>query len=178
MFTELLLFVERRASLGVAEQIINDARLEDEGAFTAVGNYSHVEGIKLLDSASRYLDTPAGDLMRQFGYELFERLMELHPQFDFHGGDLFSFLYGVQGHIHAEIEKLYYDSSPPRIVASGDAQQIIVTYESHRPFAMMAMGLIEGCCAHLGQKYVVKMQGDTPHGQTRATFVLVRDEEV
>ena len=81
VFTELVDFVERHTSVPIAELIISEAGLENDGAFTTVGNYPHSEAIKLVISASEHLNTPVADLMRQFGNELFVRLLDSHPQF-------------------------------------------------------------------------------------------------
>jgi hypothetical protein len=171
VFTELVEFVERHTSMTVAESIICEAELENDGAFTSVGNYPHSEAIKLVISASKHLDTPVVDLMRQFGNELFVRLLDSHPQFlDQETGDAFAFLSRVQNHIHAEVSKLYPDSSPPVVHTSMEDGKMIVSYKSHRPFAMIAMGLIEGCCTFFDETLVVELQGDPNDVSNRATF--------
>ena len=175
IFTELMDFIERHTSVPVAETIIDEARLENEGAFTSVGNYPHPEAIKLVMSASERLGTPAADLMRQFGNELFVRLIDAHPQFfDQETADAFAFLSKVQSHIHTEVAKLYADSSPPSVRTSMEDGKMIVSYESHRPFAMIAMGLIEGCCAYFDDTLVVELQGDPNAATSRATFSVTK----
>lgn len=175
IFAELIDFIERHTSLTVGEQIISEARLENDGAFSAVGNYSHSEAIQLVEAAERYLDQPASVLMRQFGNELFDRLLVIHPQFFTEDmNDTFSFLSNVQTHIHAEVEKLYPGSNPPRVLTSIEGDQMTVSYESHRPFAMIAFGLVEGCCAHFDDTLVVDTQGDLGKTGTRATFTVTK----
>ena len=171
VFTELVDFVERHTSLPVAESIISEAGLANNGAFTTVGNYPHSEAIKLVMSASKQLETPAADLMRQFGKELFVRLLDTHPSFlDPGTDDAFAFLAKVQSHIHTEVTKLYADSNPPVVNTSIDDSKMIVSYESHRPFAMIAMGLIEGCCEYFDDTLLVELQGDPNEVTSRATF--------
>lgn len=175
VFTELVDFIERHTSMPVAESIISEAGLENDGAFTSVGNYPHSEAIKLVMSASERLDTPVADLMRQFGNELFVRLLNSHPQFlDQETNDAFGFLSKVESHIHAEVAKLYADSSPPLVQSSLEDDKMIVSYESHRPFAMIAMGLIEGCCAYFDDTLVVELQGDPNEASSRATFSVTK----
>jgi hypothetical protein len=175
VFTELVEFVERHTSLPVAESIISEAGLENEGSFTSVGNYPHPEAIKLVKSASEHLDIPVADLMRQFGNELFAKLLDGHPQFLAEGtDDAFAFLARVQNHIHTEVAKLYEDSNPPSIRTSLEDDKMIVNYQSHRPFAMIAMGLIEGCCAYFDDTLVVELQGNPNEASNRATFSVTK----
>ena len=175
VFTELVDFIERHTSLPVAESIISEAGLENDGAFTSVGNYPHSEANKLVVSASEHLDTPVADLMRQFGNELFVRLLDSHPQFlDQETGDAFAFLAKVQSHIHTEVAKLYADSNPPVIQTSLEDGKMMVSYESHRPFAMIAMGLIEGCCAYFDDTLGVELLGDPNEASNRAIFSVTK----
>jgi hypothetical protein len=175
VFTELIDFIERHTSVAIAESIIDETELESGGAFTSVGNYPHSEAVKLVVSASERLDTPVADLMRQFGKELFATLLNSHPQFiDVNTKNAFAFLAKVQNHIHVEVAKLYADADLPVIQTSLDEDKMIVRYESHRPFAMLAMGLIEGCCAHFDDTLVVELQGDPNDATNRATFSVTR----
>ena len=175
VFTELVNFVERHTSMPVAESIISEAGLDNDGAFTSVGNYPHSEAIKLVMSASESLDAPPADLMRQFGKELFARLLDTHPQvLGEESSDAFEFLAKVQSHIHVEVAKLYTDSSPPEIRTTRQDGKMIVSYSSHRPFAMIAMGLVEGCCAHFEDTLVVELHGDPDEASTSATFSVTK----
>lgn len=175
IFTELIDFVERHTSLILGEQIISDARLPNDGAFSAVGNYPHSQAIQLVEAAERHLDQPASELMRLFGNELFDRLLDIHPEFFSEDvNDTFSFLSSVQTHIHTEVEKLYPGSSPPQVVTSIEGDQMTVIYESHRPFAMIALGLVEGCCAHFDDTLAVEIQGDLVKTSNRATFTVTK----
>jgi hypothetical protein len=173
IFTELVNFVERHTSTVVSEQIISQADLDTKGAFTSVGNYPHDEALKLVSSAASILETPPEDLMRQFGGELFEHLVTSHPDFfPEHIDDALSFLSVVQSHIHTEVKKLYPESSPPNVSTVVENGKMIVTYDSHRPFAMIAMGLIEGCCAYFDESLTVVSDSDLGATDSSATFII------
>ena len=58
LFTELLNFIERHCDMATAEQIIDDANLASQGAYTSVGNYSHEEMIKLATEKSPHGPAP------------------------------------------------------------------------------------------------------------------------
>lgn len=171
IFTELIEFLERHTSMSVAELIIRDAGLDNDGAFTSVGNYPHFEAIKLVGSAANHLGLPAHGLLRQFGNELFARLVESHSQFLADGvNDAFSFLAKIQNHIHVEVAKLYPDTKPPTVNTTIEDDTMTVHYESHRPFAMIAMGLIEGCCTYFGNSMIVRLHGEQDEATTQAIF--------
>jgi hypothetical protein len=175
IISELVDFIERHCALDVAEQIIFEADLESGGAVTSVGNYPHAEVIKLVSSAAEILDQPAEDLMREFGKELFAKLRDSHTQF-FEAGaeDLFSFLSRVQSHIHLEVRKLYPGSNPPNVSCVTEDGRLTVIYESHRPFAMVAFGLLEGCCEYFDDAVSVQMVTDPKQAETKAVFIVAK----
>jgi len=170
VFTELVDFVERHAGSTTLEEILDQSALSTGGAYTAVGNYPHKEAVSIVLAASNELGTPAADLMRQFGRELFPRFVELYPGF-FEGiGDAPTFLRGIQTHIHDEVMKLYPESNPPRFEVVSEERALVITYSSHRPMAAVALGLIKGCVAHFGQPLVVRRVDDAPQDDTKARF--------
>ena len=173
LFTELLDFIDRHCDVTTAEQIIDGAGLESLGAYTAVGNYPHDEMVKLVVSASAVLQLPAQALMRQFGQELFPRLYESHPQFFEEGvNDAPHFLARIQQHIHDEVVKLYSDSNPPTVLVSREPGLLKVNYESHRPFALVALGLVEGCFEYFGKPVAVEFDDDLDATSSTAQFVI------
>ena len=177
IFTELVSFVERHTSTVVAEQIISEADLKTKGAFTSVGNYQHEEALKLVTSAATILKASPEALMRQFGNELFEHLVASHPEFfPDDVKDALSFLAAVQSHIHTEVVKLYPESSPPTVQTVIENGKMIVTYESHRPFAMIALGLIEGCCAYFDESLVVSYDSSLGANDSFAIFSISKND--
>jgi hypothetical protein len=175
IISELVDFIERHCALNVAEQIVYEADLESGGAVTSVGNYPHSEVMKLVGSAAKILDQPAEDIMRQFGRELFAKLQQSHSQFfDVGVEDAFSFLSRVQSHIHTEVRKLYPGSNPPNVSCVAEDDMLKVIYESHRPFAMVAFGLLEGCCVYFDDTVSVQMVTDPKQAETKAVFTVTR----
>jgi len=173
IFTELIDFIERHAGIVVTEEIIERAGLEKSGAFTSVGDYPHEEALKLVTAAAVTLDARPEDLMRQFGAELFDHLLSGHA--DFLGeqpGDALAFLSSLQTHIHNEVRKLIPNSNPPFISTGTKDGKMIVSYESHRPFALIALGLIEGCCAHFDQSLRVHWDENLGADDSTAQFTI------
>jgi hypothetical protein len=173
IFTELVSVVERHTSTLVSEQIISQAGLDTKRAFTSVGNYPHGEAFILVRSAASMLKTPPEVLMRKFSGELFEYLVASHPElFPEHIDDALSFLSVVQPHIHNEVKKLYVESRRPKVHTVVENGDMFVTYELNRPFAMIAMGLVEGCCAHFDESLTVVIESQLEATDTSATFVI------
>ena len=173
LFTELIDFIERHSDIETAESIIQAAELKSDGAYTSVGNYSHLEVVQLVNAATAKLGIPQQDLMRLFGQELFSKLYESHPDF-FEGAinDAPSFLARVEDHIHVEVAKLYPDSKPPLVrVTEGDGC-LVVKYDSYRPFAFVALGLVEGCFDYFHQPVKIRFDDDLDMTSSSARFSI------
>lgn len=172
VFVELANFVERHAGTDLLEDVLAEVDPDSGGAYTSVGNYSHQEAVDLVLAVSRRLDIPAPDLMRQFGRELAGRFVEIYPGF-FEGVDSArEFLRGIHDHIHVEVRKLYPDSNPPGFVVSETDTTMTLDYTSHRPMAMVALGLIEGAVAHFGDNVVIRTEPESLAYESSARFVL------
>ena len=178
LFTELIDFIERHSDIGTAESIIQTANLESSGAYTSVGNYPHHEVMQLVNAATSILNIPQQDLMRLFGQELFTRLYESHPDFFEEAiNDAPAFLARVEDHIHSEVRKLYPDSKPPSVCVSEGDGCLLVRYDSHRPFAIVALGLIEGCFEYFDHPVQIRIDGELDTTSSSARFSIVTQTE-
>jgi hypothetical protein len=177
VFTEFLEMVEDRFSPEVADGIIEACDLPSGGAYTAVGTYDHNEIIQLVMHLSTETGISVPDLLRTFGQHLFGRFIDSYPQF-FEGVEsTFEFLENIENYIHVEVRKLYPDADLPSFAY--DASEpgcLTMLYQSKRPFAHLAEGLILGCIAYFGETIDVQCD-DLSEGQgMRARFVLRRRE--
>jgi hypothetical protein len=168
VFTEFLDMVEQRFSADLADTIIEACELPSGGAYTAVGTYDHRELVDLVTALSTATEVPVSELVRAFGRHLFSRFVELYPRF-FEGVDsAFDFLVNIEGHIHAEVKKLYPDAELPSFdcrPTALDGMEMI--YRSSRPFADLAEGLIMGCAEHFGEQISIRrelLSGDDGQG--------------
>ena len=174
IFNELLDFVERHAGSTMLEEVLEEAHLASGGAYTAVGHYPHEEAVSIVLKAAERLGASAPELMRQFGRELFPRFLMNYPQFFAGISDSRRFLRGIQTHIHDEVKKLYPDANPPVFDVDEDNDCLTLTYRSHRPMSMVALGLIEACIDHFGERLVVRSIPETLHYESHARFVIER----
>ncbi len=173
VFTEFLEMVEAEFSPDLADQIIEESELQSGGAYTAVGTYHHTEMIQLVTRLSEKVDIEVSSLLRAFGTYLFGRFAEGHPQFFSGASDTFEFLSKVDGYIHVEVRKLYPDAQLPSIQWNIPApDNLQVTYQSTRPLANLAEGLILGCIAYFGESIEVEMHDLSDGAGLMARFDL------
>lgn len=148
IFTELVRFMERVQSPEFADQVITGAALPNEGAFTSIGNYPAEYALAMVGEASRQSGIEAAELCRLFGKYLYDRFTVLYPHIMESYKTAEALLTHVGSHIHTEVRLLYPDAKPPQVSAEVQDDATVVRYESHRPMAAIARGLVEGCMSH------------------------------
>ncbi|WP_420347819.1 heme NO-binding domain-containing protein [Pelagibius sp.] len=174
LFTEFLEMVDQKFSPELTERIIDQVDVSSGCAYTTIGTYDHTELVQLVVQLSKETDTPVTDLVRAYGFYLFERFVRTYPRFFSGIKDAFTFLEGVESIVHAEVRKLYSDSKPPLITATrqGD-DKLEVIYESQRCLADAAHGLILGCIDYFGEKMTVERQ-DIDESGSSVRFLLTK----
>jgi len=174
VFVELAAFVERHAGVEMLEEALEEVASETGGAYTSVGNYSHQEAVDLVLEVARRMDTPAPDMMRQFGFELTTRFAEMYPEFFENISNSREFLRGIHSHIHVEVRKLYADAKPPAFDVIEDGDNMTLVYSSHRPMAMLGLGLVEGSIEYFGDDLVVTTDPVELTYETSARYFITK----
>ncbi|MCP4285777.1 MAG: hypothetical protein GY792_15180 [Gammaproteobacteria bacterium] len=175
VFTEYIEFVEETFSADIADEMIDESDLLSEGAYTAIGTYNHEEILFLITTLSRMTETPVSDLVQSFGKHLFSRLASGHPEFLEGIASSLDFMELIESRIHVEVRKLYPDAELPCFeVERPTSDHLILTYRSQRPFADLAMGLIEGCADHFGEQIEISRHNLEPSEQHTTRFDLIR----
>jgi hypothetical protein len=173
VFSEFIEMVESRYSPELADEIIGSSNLPSGGMYTAVGTYQHGEMLELVAHLSEKTNTPGAELVRTFGLYLFGRFLELYPAFFEGVGGTFVFLTQIEDHVHAEVRKLYPDAELPTFetrLLDGDTLEM--TYRSRRPFADLALGLIQGCVEHYGEDVSIEQTDLSDDGRSHVRFTL------
>jgi hypothetical protein len=175
VFTEFLEMVESKFSPELADSIIDGADLPSGGAYTAVGTYDHSEMIKLVTSLSKETGIGTAELTRSFGEYMFERFYVLFPKY-FEGVDSsFRFLELIENYIHVEVRKLYPEAELPSFECdTSQPGRLCLTYQSTRPFATLAEGLIRGCIAHFREAADIQVEDLSNGTGTAARFLITR----
>jgi hypothetical protein len=175
VFSEFVEMVEDVYSPELADEIIEESRLPSGGAYTAVGTYDHAEMLTLIAKLSEKTGAPEPRLVKDFGSFLFGRFVALYPSF-FEGVDgTFAFLARIEDHVHSEVRKLYHDAELPTFITHQPGPDaLVMVYKSKRPFADLALGLIQGCIAYYGETIDVEQQNLSGDERTHVRFILTR----
>lgn len=174
VFTEFIEMVEEKFGWETAEEIIESANLDSNGAYTAVGTYSHTEMIQLVVGLSSETGLPVPDLIQAYGDHLFQAFVRGYPQMFEASDSAFHFLQQIQDHIHVEVQKLYVDAELPHFAYdSVTDEQLVMTYRSERPFADLAHGLIGAAIRHYKEDITVERENLNDNG-TSARFTLTK----
>ena len=175
IFTEFIEMVESQLSPELADEILTMADLSSGGSYTAVGTYPHTEMLELVTLLSEKTATPVNELCWAFGKYLFGHFAEQYGEF-FDGVDnAYDFLMQIEGHVHAEVLKLYPEAELPTFDTQlVDKDTLAMTYRSRRPFADVALGLMQGCVAHFHEDILISEMEMPPHDRTHVQFTLKR----
>lgn len=174
VFTEFTELVEEKFGLEMVDIIIEESELPSQGIYTAVGTYDYTEMLTLVTCLSKHCGVPVPDLVHAFGRHLFGAFIRGYPYL-FEGlTSTTDFLSKVESFIHVEVLKLYPDATLPTVdfseLPDGEFE---VRYQSARPFADLAAGLIEATIEHFGEPFTVQRHVEGDDG-TAARFILKR----
>ncbi len=166
IYAELLAFLDVKGGLSFTEQVLEGADLPHGGAFSRVSRYPWEQAVQVVTSASKISGLDANDLCEEFGRFLFDRFTVLYTEIVERYPSAEGMLDHVESHIHEEVKVLYPDAVPPTVTSWKDADGFIVEYKSHRPFAHIAFGLVQGCMKHFGDARSINWVNPDPTGKT------------
>lgn len=169
VFSEMISWVESDFSPKLADSMIAQSGVPNDGAYTTGGYYPHEQALAMLGALSTLTDKPVSELARSYGRYLSWQLAATHPQLMADQTDLGEFLRNIEPHIHKEVRKLYPEVRTPSVDAKRQDDALHMTYVSHRPFADLAHGLIEGFIEYFKGAEVVERVSTAPDG-TQAVF--------
>lgn len=150
IFTELVNFMEKLAGVVFTDEVLVEADLSHGGAYSSVGSYPSAEALKLVTIAAEKSGVPVSELCEKYGRFLFDRFNVLFPDIMKLYDNADALLDHVGPHIHEEVRVLYPGAQPPSISTKREDDALIVEYESHRPMAHIAYGLIARSVEHYG----------------------------
>ena len=81
VFVELLKMAEGAFGEDVVDNVLDKADLDNNGAFTSVGNYPCSELIKIVEAFSEHSGISPEELQRKFGHWMLDRFGEGYPEF-------------------------------------------------------------------------------------------------
>ena len=165
VFTTLVEMLEEKVSPEFADEVLVEANLDNDGAFTAVGYYPFSEMLKLVGVLVEKTGRPVEELLHDFGYYLFGRLAQAHGQVMAGRSGLLDALSVLDNDIHVQVRKLYPDADLPTFkVISQTDNSMRLRYYSTRELAPLAEGLMDAAADHFNEKIsrqTIKL--DEPH---------------
>lgn len=176
VFTEFIELVEEAFSMDMVDDIIDDCDLDSDGAYTSVGLYDYSEMLQLVTALSKRSGTPVPDLLHVFGKHLIKKFSTNFSSMFEECTDAFTFLEGIDNHVHVEVRKLYPDAELPQLGTERiDDRTLHMRYRSNRPFAELAFGLMSGAIDYYGENIEIIREDESTDG-TVQTFILTRVE--
>lgn len=151
VFTTFYSHCAERYGQDMLDDIIEDADLPGKGAYTSVGTYPFTEMVALMTALVKRTGTPLPVILRAFGQYCFSQWVSYVPGY-FVGKDLFDIMESVDDFHENEVRKLYPDAELPSFTVEGrDSRQMILRYQSCKPLADLAVGVIQGAADHVGE---------------------------
>ncbi|MCA9169061.1 MAG: heme NO-binding domain-containing protein [Planctomycetales bacterium] len=172
VFTEFQQLVEERFGMAMYDRLVCTVETETQGAYTSVGNYDYHELLRLVEQLSKVVDIPISDLVKVFGHHLFKSFVRAYPYSVVGITNTAELMQSVESVIHVEVSKLNPDAELPmfKLTELGE-DDLEIVYESTRPFADLAQGLIEASIEYFEDGYGLTRE-DLSNDGTSARFLL------
>lgn len=172
IFTELIEMMEDLMGLEFTNKVIEDARLENEGAYTAIGTYPPQDMFKIMASLSMHAGNTPESLMKSYGEYLFYRIIETHKKELTECCDTFSFLQKLNNIVKMEVLKLNPKATIPSIKAKLlDKSSMEVLYKSDQQMADLIHGIMSESAKHFRETINIQQELLGGNG-SRVKFLL------
>ena len=159
IFKELLEMVEDKFGFEIANKILDDPIVKNNGEYSNVGTYPFEELLTIVINLNKATEIPVNELLVTYGKHLSDMFLRNYTVFFDHHDSLFSFLSSIESVIHVEVLKLYNDASLPKFNYSNvQSRQMIMIYKSERALHDLAEGLIIGCSEIYNESTVINKE--------------------
>jgi hypothetical protein len=138
-----------------------------------VGNYPHGDMLAMIGKLSETVGLSSRDLVYTFGRYLFKTFAREYNVFFKDMDSSIEFLHGIETVIHSEVRKLYPDANLPSFDCWIDEDgTLFMDYQSHRPMADLAEGLITECMDYFGDGMQMTRESGPTNDTFSARFIL------
>ena len=153
VFTSLVEMLEEHISPEFADEVLVEAKLENDGAFTAVGYYPFSELEKIMAVLVSKTGRTANELLYDYGKYLFVVLSSGHAQMMANRRSVLEILDCLDDDIHVQVRKLYPDADLPSFrILERTADGISMEYYSVHDLYALAEGLIDGAATYFSEQ--------------------------
>lgn len=174
LFTELIEMMEDLMGLEFANKVIAEAQLENQGAYTAIGNYPHKDLFKLLGILSSHAQNPQNKVIKSYGEYLFFRLCTLYPEEVKKYPNTFALLKEIPIILDRETRKLEPNAEVPDIkinIYKPDFMEL--TFNSKKRMGFLLEGWITACISHY-QEPISFIRNDIDPEGMKVRFILLK----
>jgi len=129
----------------------------------------------MVEKLSHLVKQPRKLLIRAFGKHLHTIFLRKFGEYYKANNNTFDFLISVENLIHIEVRKLYPDAELPSFKFDSPSDDtLVIYYESNRPLADLAHGLIEATIKHYGEDIEIKTVSSQNDNAQKRTFILTK----
>ena len=172
VFTEFLDLVEDKFGLEMVDSIIEQSKLESEGAYTSIGTYKFSEMLQLLQNLSNNTGVTIDDLLLVYAEHFFSVLQTSYPGLLATYKDPLEMLSSIEDHIHIEVRKIYPDAElPVFIVEERTNKSLIMIYKSSRAMHHFGLGLMNKTFEHFNSSAKIILEKIKEDG-TEVRFLI------
>lgn len=152
VFNEFVNHIEAKHGFDLVDDVLVAAKLPHGGAYTRVGTYPFDEMLSLVGAYAEASRRDVPDILEGFGAHCFASWVNYRPAFFAPGRQLFDILEQIDSFHEHEVRKLYPDAELPSFVTeTRDDRVLVIGYHSSKNLTDLAVGVIKGAAAHLGQ---------------------------
>jgi len=171
--------VEQQYGLTTYDQLVRSCQLATDGAYTTVGEYDHHELIQLVEALARSTGRTISTTYREFGRSIFDSYFCRCPQMVSAFTSLKELLKNIEPAIHVEVRKLYPNANLPTFYFEEHSDDHwTVTYDSNRPFADFAEGILQAAVEHYEEPIELVREDLVEETSARFNFYVSRNETV
>jgi hypothetical protein len=165
VFTTFYGFCEQRFGEDMLDDVIEDAGVPNDGAYTSVGTYPFEEMVALVGALCQLTREPMPAILHDFGRFCFGAWVNYSPDF-FRNKQLFDVLASIDHFHEHEVRKLYPDAELPSFkVVARTEERLTLRYDSCKPLADLATGVIAGASDYLVSPVSIERSvASDPHG--------------
>jgi predicted hydrocarbon binding protein len=155
------------------DELLDEADLPSEGAYTTVVTYDDQELFILIGLVADRQNISVRDAQFAFGKWVFKKFYNSAPAGAHDFEDVFEFLYAVQSFIHVEVKKLNSNALVPEFkFLSETSNKLSFHYISPRKLCFFCEGIVHGLAEHMGQAVNVSQSECEHEGGQRCVLVV------
>lgn len=174
LFTDLMNMLESRYGVVRTQKIVDQARLENKGAFTTVGYYCRTDLERLIQSMIVELGGDEKEWMFELGMYMAESHIRKNPELYVGVRSIYDFLLRVNSLTQAKVSVLYPKVEIPTYAAriiNEDTLELI--YSSPNRLGDLTVGWLKGKAKHFGEKIEIS-QFPLAEDGSKIRFIIKR----